>query len=278
MMAVLALKVAYDGSGFVGSQIQTGCRTVQGELNTALAKIIGQPDPTVFAGRTDRGVHAVGQVVSLTDGRPDLSLHDLRAAIGAHLADDLAVIDIERRQDGFHARYDATWREYRYRVWSGPYNPLPRHQVWQRRAELDADAMRTAAQSVVGERDFAALAGSGLGVPWSRQHHRQRGTVRRILRCECYLLPSWWDVGAGRLIEVRVIADGFLPRMVRNLVGGLVEIGRGRQQPTWLLDLVASGDRRKGSGTAPAHGLTLWRVGYASDVPDDELRDHGWSY
>jgi len=278
MMAVLALKVAYDGFGFVGSQLQAGSRTVQGELDAALAKIIGQPEPTVFAGRTDRGVHAVGQVVSLADGRADLPLDELRAAIGAYLAEDLSVVDIERRPDGFHARYDATWREYRYRVWSGPYSPLPRHHVWQRRADLDTGAMRSAAQSIVGERDFAALAGLGQGVPWSSRNQRTRGTVRRVLTCDCYEVPSWWDAGTGHLLEIRVIADGFLPRMVRNLVGGLVEIGRGRQQPTWLLDVVAGGDRRNGIATAPAHGLTLWRVGYASDRIDDEPGGQRWTH
>src|ERR687896_1142460 len=113
-MAILALTVAYDGAGFAGSQAQPGARTVQGELEAALAALLGEPEPTIFAGRTDRGVHAAGQVVSCRDRRPELPPGTIVAALNAHLPADAAVLAVARKPDGFHARYDARWREYRY--------------------------------------------------------------------------------------------------------------------------------------------------------------------
>jgi tRNA pseudouridine38-40 synthase len=268
--ATLVLVVSYDGAGFAGSQEQPGARTVQAELEAALARLAGAPVRTVFAGRTDRGVHAAGQVASLPDPRPDLDRPTLLQALNAALPDDLAVVGGERRPSGFHARYDARWREYRYRVWAGPPQPLARSLCWQRRGELGVEAMDAAARRLIGERDWAALAGGGEGVPWSPRQHRPRGTVRRILRCSCRRLTPWWGEAAGALVEVRVAADGFLPRMVRTIAALLVEIGEGRRPPEWLDEVVAGRDRRHGGGTAPPHGLILWRVGYGDDEPEPD--------
>jgi tRNA pseudouridine38-40 synthase len=183
------------------------------------------------------------------------------------LPPDLAVVAVIRVEDDFHARYDARWREYRYRIWCGTGQPLARGQVWQRNAVLDVAAMDAAARTIAGERDFAALAGAGEGVPWSERRGRPRGTVRRVLGCQCRTLAPWWGPADGRLIEVRVAADGFLPHMVRNLVGALAHIGRETREPGWLLDLLATQDRRRAPAAAPAHGLTFWRVGYGDDLP-----------
>lgn len=269
-MATLALTIAYDGTDFAGSQMQPGARTVQEELERALAGLFNRATRTVFAGRTDRGVHAAAQVVSCDDGRPDLDSRTLRRAIDAVLPDDLAVLDVTRRPDGFHARYDARWREYRYRVWFGPRSPLARRQAWYRAERLDVEEMDRAAGRLVGEHDFAALAGGGEGVPWSDRQMRPRGTVRRVMICRCRAIEPWWGPAAGPLIEVRIAADGFLPRMVRNAVGALVEIGRGARPAAWIDELLATRDRRAGGTTAPAHGLTFWRVGYDDDEPMNE--------
>ncbi len=269
----LALIVSYDGSGFAGSQTQSGVRTVQAELERALAQFAGRAMPAVFAGRTDRGVHAIGQVVGCDDARPNVEPETIRRALTARLPEDVAVNRVDRRPAGFHARYDATWREYRYRVRVGTWQPLGRDTVWQRSGPLDLDAMRRAAARLVGEHDLASFAGGGEGVPWSERHTRPRGTIRRVDRCDCRTtepMAGWLgSEDSGRLFEMRVVADGFLPRMVRNIVGTLVEIGRGARTDAWIEELLAARDRRCAPKAAPPHGLILWRVGYGDDVPDD---------
>jgi len=268
--ATLRLTLAYDGSGFVGSQSQPGARTVQGELERALVVLGGGEVPATLAGRTDRGVHAAGQVASCVDPMPGLDAGRLTRALNAHLPPDLAVVAAERR-DGFHARYDARWREYRYRVWCGPRQPQARGWAWERAGALDPVPMASAARRLVGERDFAALAGGGEGVPWGPRQGRPRGTTRRLLRCDCREMEPWWGPSAGgQLLEVRVVADGFLPRMVRNIVALLAEVGRGERPPEAVEAILAGRDRRAGpTATAPPHGLTLWRVGYDDDRPED---------
>lgn len=266
-MGRLALTLSYDGTGFAGSQVQPGVRTVQGELDQALAALFGRPSATVFAGRTDRGVHAAGQVVGCEDGRSDLHPGVIAKALNARLADDVAVVRVERREATFHARYDARWREYRYRIWAGAPAPLARGQVWQRRTRLDAGSMEQAAKRLVGRHDFASFAGDGEGVPWSERRRQPRGTVRTVLDCGVVVLLPWWGAGAGEgeLIELRIAADGFLPQMVRNVAGALVEVGRGRRPPSWIDALLADRDRRAGGPPAPAHGLTFWRVAYRGE-------------
>ncbi|CAA9551044.1 MAG: tRNA pseudouridine(38-40) synthase [uncultured Thermomicrobiales bacterium] len=269
-MARLALTIAYDGSDFAGSQVQPGQRTVQAELERAVASALGGEGRTIFAGRTDRGVHASGQVVGCEDRRPRLNVSAVRAAINAQLPADLAVVRVDRRSDAFHARYDALWREYRYRAWSGPPQPLARRVAWYRAESLDPAVMAVAAAGIVGLHDFASLAGAGDGVPWAARRALPRGTTRRVFLCRCDEIAPWWgpESGGGRLIEIRVAADGFLPRMVRNLVGALVEVGRGARPSEWLDEVMVARDRRCGVATAPAHGLTFWRVGYGEETPD----------
>jgi tRNA pseudouridine38-40 synthase len=211
-------------------------------------------------------------VVGCADRRPDLSAATIRSALNATFPADLAVLAVERRSEEFHPRYDARWREYRYRVWSGVRQPLAEGRSWQRNEPLDPAAMDEAAGRLVGTRDLASLAGGGQGVPWSARQERPRGTVRTILVCQCAEVAPWWGPPArleGRLIEVRIAADGFLPRMVRNTVAALVEVGAGRRPGNWLEELLAARDRRDGVATAPALGLTFWRVGYGDERPDD---------
>lgn len=265
----LALTVSYDGSGFAGSQIQPGVRTVQEVLNAALAGLFGAPVPTVFAGRTDAGVSAAGQVVSCPDRRPDLAPETLRRALNARLPDDVAVVALARKPARFNARYDAVWREYRYRIWCGAEQPLARRCTWQRRSALDVAAMSAAGLRLVGEHDFAAFAGGGAGVPWSPRRQRPRGTRRRVLVCSCRPIAPWWGPVSGELIEVRIVADGFLPRMVRNIVGVLTEVGGGARPAAWIDELLAARDRRAGGTAAPARGMTLWRIGYGDERPAD---------
>ena len=271
----MVLTLAYDGTAFAGSQVQPGVRTVQQELERALAALFGTAERVTLAGRTDRGVHAVGQVASCTDRRPDLDLGTTVRAINARLPEDLAVVGVRRERDGFHARYDARWREYRYRIWNGGPAPLGRRWTWHRVEPLDVTLMAQAGCRLVGEHDFAALAGSGQGVPGSARGQRPRGTVRRVITCHCRTTEPWWGPDDGALIEIRVAADGFLPQMVRNVAGALVEVGRGARPVAWMDELLAARDRRRGPTTAPAHGLTLWRVGYGEELPDGAVAGAG---
>lgn len=267
----LKLTIAYDGTGFSGSQRQRNGRSVQEDLENALSRLNGQETTVALAGRTDAGVHAVGQVASVPDARPTMSEERMMQAINAHLADDLAVVAVERREAGFHARYDATWREYRYRVWWGPPQPLQRLRAWQRVSALDLDAMRAGCAYLAGPVDLASFAGNGVGVP-GRMVAGTRGTVRTIRHCGIRPVDGWWGTapGAGKGVELRIVADGFLPQAVRTIMSALVDIGRGARPPEWLGHLIAAGDRRLGPQTAPPHGLILWRVGYGDDVPDPD--------
>lgn len=264
----LVLTLSYDGAGFAGSQVQPGRRTVQGELEAVIERLAGSPVRTALAGRTDAGAHAAGQVVSLPDVRPEMGDTAIMRAINAGLPDDVAVVAARRAPNPFHARFDARWREYRYRIWFGTPQPIARGLTWQRRNRLDWAAMDEAAGGLVGRRDLAALAGGGEGVPWSDRATMPRGTVRTILRCSCRPLEPWWGAAAGGLVEIRIVADGFLPRLVRNTAALLVSVGEGRMDAGELDRVIASRDRRQAGGTAPPRGLILWRVGYGADEPE----------
>lgn len=271
---MLKLVVSYDGTDFSGSQIQPGQRTVQGELERALSRLLPEETRITLAGRTDRGVHAAGQVVSLPDTRPDLEHETIARALNALLPADVAIVSVERAKARFHARYDAKWREYRYRLWVGNREPLVRRQVWMTAGQLDAERMISPAAALVGEHDFGAFAGSGQGVPWSARQEAPRGTNRRVFHTEFVRMDPWWAQAGrqGQLWEFRIVADGYLPKMVRNIVGSLVEIGRGNRPQTWIEELLAARDRRCAAGVVPPEGLHFWRIGYGTERPRAEER------
>ncbi len=274
MAATLKLTIAYDGTNFVGSQKQTNGRSVQEDLETAFSGLFGEVCPVNLAGRTDSGVHAVGQVASVQDSRPQMSEARLIEAINAHLADDLAVVGCVRESENFHARYDAVWREYRYRIWWGVRQPLQRQRAWQRWAALDLEAMAEGAAHLTGEVDLASFAGNGMGVAGTPAPGR-RGTVRNIMHCSVYPVQAWWGTAPadGHGAEIRIIADGFLPQVVRTVAGALADVGRNKRSPAWIGELIQAADRQQGPQTAPPQGLMLWRVGYGNDVPDPDPVD-----
>ena len=239
----------YDGTAFAGSQVQPQARTVQGSLEEALNRLTGEQVRVRLAGRTDAGVHATGQVATFCLARPARdgeSWPELRRRLNAVLPPDLVVRALRPAPSGFDPRRDARWRVYRYRIRSGgERRPLDRHRTLEIDDRLDVDAMRDAAERMVGERDFAALG-----------HHDGGRTVRRV--AEVRVLRR------GDLVEVRVVADAFLRRMVRSIVAVLLDVGRGRIGPGAVDDLLDATERALHGRAAPARGLTLERVIYDS--------------
>jgi tRNA pseudouridine38-40 synthase len=157
-------------------------------------------------------------------------------------------------------------------MWLGARSPLVERYAWQYRGSFDLARAQDGASRFEGEHDLASFAGLGHGVPWAERQERSRGTVRNVMRCSVRVVPAWWgaapDTGSG--VEIRIVADGFLPNMVRTIVATLAEIASGRQPPTWVDTLLEARDRRVGPKTAPPNGLILWRIGYGSDFPESD--------
>jgi tRNA pseudouridine38-40 synthase len=245
--------IEYDGTDFAGSQYQPNARTVQGELEETLNRLTGERVRIRFAGRTDAGVHATGQVAAfcLSRGtrRDTAEWAELRRRWNAVLAADVVVRSLRAATPGFDPRRDAAWRTYRYRIrTAGDRRPGERRRTLEINDRLDLAAMRAAAGALSGERDFAAL-GSDAHGRTTRHLKEVRVTAR------------------GTLIEVRVTANAFLRRMVRSIVAILLEAGRGRLAPEGVGELLATGGRALEGRAAPPQGLTLERVTYSNTEP-----------
>lgn len=242
-MPVYRIDLAYDGSGFRGYAANEGVRTVQGELEAALATVIGTPIRTTVAGRTDAGVHARGQVVSFESDAidPERVLRSLRSMLGPEIVPG-AVTAVS---DDFDARFAAQSRRYRYSVddRSTP-DPLLRHRVWHVPHPLDVDAMNRAASTFVGEHDFASLCRAADG----------KTTVRTVLSA------GWTRVDHLAVFEVEALA--FCHQMVRSMVALCVEVGRGRIDADQVPGILEARDRDAARGAAPPHGLVLEAVTY----------------
>ncbi len=232
--------VEYDGTEFSGFQVQPGARTVQGELEAALARLSGgRRQPVDGAGRTDAGVHAAGQVIAFTyAGR--LSAAELTEALNGMLPKDVAVRDVRRAPAGFHPRYAARYREYRYTVWNGPRSPLRERTALRVRTRLDTDAMARAATAFEGRHDFTAFGGADPQ-PVRNVHHVR---VRR----------------RGHLVTIDVRADAFLRGMVRRMVAALLAVGAGKMDEQAVAAALADRRPALGGAAAPARGLCLRRV------------------
>jgi tRNA pseudouridine38-40 synthase len=245
------LTIAYDGTHFHGWQLQAHHRSVQQELERALAAIDCGGVRVEGAGRTDSGVHAIAQCAHVR--LPRTFLPDrLALALNSNLPDDVAVQSVREAPPDFHARFHARGKRYAYRCLSSPVRPAIGRSLyhWTRRP-IDFAAMRTAAACLRGTHDFAGFATSP-GRP------RIRGTVRTLHHVHLLHRPGGFDFV--------VQGNGFLYNMVRNLVGSLLEVGYGNQPPGWLAEVLAARERRLTGPTAPASGLYLLRVLYAPDL------------
>jgi len=251
---VTSLIVAYDGAAFHGFARQPGLETVQGRLESALSIATGREVQITGAGRTDAGVHALGQVISYTADPGDPDPVSLRRSVSALAGPDIVVTGIRSARPGFSARHDALCREYRYLLVPGPTAPLAlRGRAWWTKRGLDLTAVREGAAHLVGEHDFRSFCvrGSADG----------RSTVRGIELVD--VQPAL--VLGEHCVVIRIVGRSFLHSMVRIMVGSLVEVGRGRRQPDWIADALTAEHRGSAGITAPPHGLTLWHVTYPEE-------------
>jgi len=246
-------RVEYDGTDFAGFQAQPGVRTVQGELEAALARLSnGERRAVDGAGRTDAGVHAEGQVIAFTyAGR--LAADELGRALDALLPPDAAIRDVRPAPARFHPRYAARYREYRYTVWNGPRSPLRERTALGVRVQLDTAAMARAGSVFIGRHDFSAVGAADRNPV--RTVHAVR--VRRN----------------GPLVTIDVRADAFLRGMVRRIVAVLLEVGRGKMNETEVRTALAARTPALDGATAPAKGLCLRRVALGRRAGDTQDGD-----
>jgi len=247
-VAIYRITIAYDGTDFRGYAANPGVRTVQAELEAALATVIGDPVATVVAGRTDAGVHARANVVSFEAG-VSLDPDRLQRSVTSMLGPEIVAVEAAAAADDFNARFSATSRRYRYRVDAGAVpDPLLRRTAWHVPHHLELDVMNRAAAAFVGEHDFASLCRAAEG----------RTTVRTVLAAD------WTESTPGPVFEVTSLA--FCHQMVRSMVALCVEVGRGRVDAEQIPAILAARDRNAARGAAPPHGLVLWEVGYPPAV------------
>ena len=250
----LRLDIAYDGTHFFGWATQPGHRTLQDLIEEAISRISQTNIDSIVAGRTDAGVHATGQVihVDVPDAMFDreLTYLDLRYKLNRILDEDVRIMNVSDAPQGFHARFSALRRYYRYKILDNNdvIAPLSRHDVASWYRPLDADRMNEASALLLGHHDFAAFCKFKVG-----------GTTIRTL--EKY---EWHRSDEGLLVA-DVVADAFCYSMVRNLVGAVVCVADGRQSPAWIAQLLANKERVSDSLVFPAHGLTLYQVDYPNN-------------
>jgi len=241
----IKLTLEYDGARYAGWQLQENGETVQGVVESALRKLLGEKVRVQGAGRTDAGAHALGQAAHFQTSRP-LPLGNIRDGANAHLPPDVAVLKAEEASGDFHARYSARGKVYRYIVLVRPVrSAFLREYAWRVEGPLNLKAMKRAAALLLGRHDFSAFTAAGSSV------QEKTRTVRRIAIAR-----------RGERLEFEFEADGFLYKMVRNIVGTLVAVGKGRMSPAEVKAVLASCDRTRAGPTAPAQGLYLVRVIY----------------
>lgn len=241
----IKLTIEYDGTNYHGWQIQPNGETIQAALEQAISTFLGASTRLIGSGRTDAGVHAVGQVANFfCANEPDL--RRLQRGLNALTPEDIVIRNVEVVPDFFDARRDGRSRVYQYRIWNAPW-PSPFHlrYAWHLHDPLDLCAMRQAIRCLEGEHDFSSFQGAGCDAA-----HAVRKVYHNSLELD------------GKLIVYTIEATAFLRHMVRNMIGTLVEVGRQQRAPQSFSELLEARDRIQAGPTAPAHGLFLVEVKY----------------
>ncbi|MFH2218053.1 MAG: tRNA pseudouridine(38-40) synthase TruA [Pseudomonadota bacterium] len=246
MLKNFKLTIEYDGSRYSGWQKQKNDPTIQGEIEQALATMTGKKVVLNGSGRTDAGVHALGQVANVLC-ETALLPEEVQKGLNSLLSGDIVIKSCECVDETFHARYDARCKTYSYRILNRPVPAaIGRQYAWQIRKELDLGAMRRAVQHIIGTHDFKAFEGSG-----SPRSHTMRSVMKAHL-----------SVKHDDYIFFEIQADGFLRFMVRNIVGTLADVGHGKTTPDEFNAILLSKNRNLAGATAPPHGLFLMEVQY----------------
>lgn len=245
------LLIQYDGTDFHGWQVQSGERTVQGELERVIGMLEDAPVKVAGSGRTDAGVHAEGQVANVFLNR-EFTPERLRGAINGNMWRDLRIMNVEKAPDDFHARFSAKLKTYVYRVVNAPViSPFWLRYAHHEARPLDVGRMNTAARTFLGEHDWTAFSSANSD------------TENRVRTIKDFNVESYWDARAGAsVIEFRISANGFLRYMVRSIVGTMLEVGRGEKDSDTIQTAIVTGSRNLAGQTAPANGLTLVKVEY----------------
>lgn len=249
----LVIKLGYRGEGFCGFAEQPGQRTVAGELRRALETTLRRPCELTCAGRTDAGVHAIAQYVSVPVTESELMLPGARLmrSLVALTPDDLSIGALFRAQPSFSARFDALSRSYRYRICAGDVRPvLAWDHAWWYKGQLNVEAMNEASKLLLGEHDFKSFCKATSAVD------------KPTCRCVGALDVRALEEAGENLVAIDITGNAFLHNMVRTIAGSLVEVGRGHRRPEWMSEVLAACDRRSAGPCAPAKGLTFVRVEY----------------
>ena len=265
------LTLAYDGTDFHGWQVQPGLVTIQGELQSALGRITGEMPLPQGSGRTDAGVHALAQVASFVLTAP-IPASNLQRALNRTLPGAIRVLEAEKVPDGFHARHSATAKTYEYRIFRERICPpfLARYVhpcIWP----LDLGELECAARALEGEHDFFSFAATDPDVAARSLNEDPPTAVRAIF-------SSVWErrqCEAGELLVYRVRGNGFLHHMVRNLVGTMLEVGRGMLGCEEIANILAARSRSAAGPTAPARGLFLHSVEYSTESSGLQVQTGG---
>lgn len=250
------LVIAYDGTGYAGWQWQKVGTGVQELVEGALAKLFPSKPRLHSSSRTDTGVHALGMVAhfDVPMAQFKMPVRRLLISINAFLPEDIRILSAKAARADFHARFDASGKQYRYQVWNHPaMNPLLRQRVWHVPRKLDFTAMREAAGSMVGRHDFRSFRANPT--------YDTDSTVRTLTRCDFRR--------QGPLVTFTIEGDGFLYKMCRGIVGTLVQVGEGKIDSSDIDGILRGRDRRVAGMTAPAHGLFLWQVFYKRGAKPD---------
>jgi tRNA pseudouridine38-40 synthase len=243
------LVIAYDGAAYQGWQVQKIGTGVQEKIEAVLARYFPSAPRLHSSSRTDTGVHALGMVAhfEIPKAENKIPVARLTLALNAFLPDDIRVLSAARAPENFHARFDATGKQYRYFIWNHPaMNPLLQGRAWHVPRPLDFARLRAAAKLFVGKHDFKSFA--------ANHPYAMESTVRTLTRCDVKK--------SGAHLTVLIEGDGFLYKMCRGIVGTLVQCGYGKFSPADVKVMFARANRCAAGMSAPAHGLVLWKVFY----------------